>query len=361
MYRYYNKVIILGDNSKYKFLKSILNYNINEDKLYKNDLKIKYSINNYIEEYDDINVIEIGINLIPISTLILIPFNNFNLNYKEREIDKLVIFNSFPYVKKDLINLYNDVISSYKVFQSLFVLYKEDRKFAKGDLTSEEDAIINSRKFYENKNIDNIIYDSNSNFLSVFKLNPNIIEAFKMDYKNKVNLAKENLNNNYNNDYELYIKNYFNFITLLNEDKYSKFNMIFNFNNIKNYRTIWRGYVKNFEDQYLRNSNELIFEIREFYMEFIKEITIFNPSIEIDNLDKYILNIFRDYFKEEVVLYTPETELEYIKLMNYENKKNIQVFFRKKIDEFINLNLKIALFKYIKEKIDYISKEIGGY
>ena len=363
MYRYYNKVIILGDNSRYKFLKNILKDNvyIDEDKLYKNDLNIKYSTKNYIEEYEDINVIEIGINLIPVSTLILIPSSNFNFTYNEKEIDKLVIFNSFPYGKEDLINIYNDILKKYRIFQSLFVLYKEDRRFAKGDLTSEEEAIINARKLYENKNIDNIVYNSNSDFNSIFRLSPNIIEAFKVDYKNKINSVKENLDDNYNNDYELYIKNYFDFIALLNDDKYSKFNRIFNFENIKNYKTIWRGYVNNFEKQYLYNSNELIVEIRDFYMEFIKEITIFNKSIEIDNLDKYILSVYKDYFKEEVVLYTPETELEYIKLINYENEKNIQIIFRKKLEEFINFKLKIALFKYIKEKINYISKEIGEY
>lgn len=362
MYNYYNKIVILGDNSKYLFLKSILKDKIylSEDKLYKNNLKIIYSNNNYFEEYDELNIIEIGIDVIPFSKLILIPRNNFYFNNEEKEIDKLVVFNSFPYGKYDLINIYNEILINFKVFQSLFVLYKEERRFSKDDLASENDLIIKAKELYSNKNIESILYDSNSNVSSIFELNPNIISAFKKDYKNKIELAKENLKDNYNGDYEFYIKSYFNFITLLDEEEYRKFNSIFNFNNIKKTLTIWSSYVNNFEKKYLMNSNGLINEIRDLYMEFIKDITIMNYSIEIDNLYKYILNLFRDFFKEEIVLYVPKTELEYIKLINYNEKDNIQVLFRKKLDEFIDFKLKIELFKYIKDKINYISKEVEG-
>lgn len=362
MYNYFSRIVLLGDDSRYLFLKSILPENLkiklSMEKLQNNYIRLIYAKNNYFEEYDDINVIEIALNIIPVSKLIELPQDFYKLYGDDNKINKLVIFNSFPYGKFNLIEIYEQALRSFNIIESEFILYKEQRRFAITDLSSEDDSIKGSLDFYSSKNIKTKVYKSGSNINEIFELKPNLINSFKLSYKNRLSITKEKLSN-YESDYDFYIRDYFNLFTPLNPESNDKFNKIFSFRRIRNSNDVWLSFTEAFKNEYLKDEYGLLGELRSFYSEAIEEISIWDKNTDLKNFDNHIFMIYDEFFREHIVLRSSDNELEYIKNMNYDDNKNIEVLFKKRLSEFVDFKLKIEICNYIQNKIKFISNEIG--
>lgn len=362
MYNYFSRIVLLGDDSRYIFLKSILpedlKIKLTMEKLQSNYIKLMYANNNYFEEYDDINVIEIALNIMPVSKLIELPQDFYKLYGNDNKINKLVIFNSFPYGKINLIETYEDALRNFNIIESEFVLYREQRRFGITDLSSEDDSIKGAIELYSSKNIKTKVYDSGSNINEIFELKPNLIDSFKISYKNRLMMTKEKLNN-YESDYNFYIKDYFNLFTPLNPDKNEEFNRIFSFRRVRNSNDIWISFTEAFKNEYLKDEYGLLGELRSFYNTYIDEISIWYRESDLNNFDNHIFRVYDDFFNEHIVLKGSDNELEYIKKMNYDENKNLEVLFKKRLSEFVDFKLKIEIYNYIQSKIKFITNEIG--
>lgn len=362
MYNYFSRIVLLGDDSRYLFLRSILpenlKINLSMEKLQSNYIRLIYAKNNYFEEYDDNNVIEIALNIIPVSKLIELPQDFYKLYGNDNKINKLVIFNSFPYGKLNLIETYEQALRNFNIIESEFVLYKEQRRFGITDLVSEDDSIKDALYFYSSKNIKTKVYDSSSNINEIFELKPNFINYFKISYKNRLIMTKEKLNN-YESYYDFYIKDYYNSFTPLNPESNEEFNRIFSFRKIRNSNDIWLSFTKAFKKEYLKDEYGLLGQLRTFYSEAIEEISIWDKDEDLNNFDNHIFMVYDEFFKDHIVLRASDNELEYIKKINYDDNKNLEVLFKKRLSEFVNFKLKIEIYNYIQNKIKFIANEIG--
>lgn len=364
MYSYYNQLILIGDDSRYLFLKSILpdriKKQLTDEKLFKNDIKVIYNEDYYIKDKEDKNVIIIGLNIIPAYKMLYIPKDIYSsIDFSKKNIDKLIIFNSFPYGKSNLIEEYRYLQENFNIADSLVILYKENRRFGNTDLYSEEQSIKEATKIYEQQKLKVMTYFEDVFNKEIFEFKPNFYNAFKNSYKNKVIYGKEYFEENFHFNYELNIKDFFNMFNLVDNDKYDKFNSIFSFYNVKESEDVWNKFLENLLKEYFFCEFGLLNIIRDFYMEFIRDISIWNIEKDLNDLDQVVVKECKLFFENHKILKSPKNQLEYIALMNKKGEDNIKVLFKKRIDEFIDLRLKKILYMKIKEKIDFIYKNIG--
>ena len=361
-YEFLKKIVIIGDKSKYLFIKdylkdeNILNYQI--EYLEENNVYLLYNKEGKIEKEND--NIKIYSNKIPMTKVIIIPKNILFINANINKIDKLLVFSSFPYAKLDLLEDIDFIIKQFSVNNINSILYKEKRRFGITDISTENESLDEAKKLYEQKNINTIIYNQSEYNQDLFNLYPNFINSFKYDYKNKYNTIVELFNDRYSREYDLKIKGYFNMLTLLDPEEFEKFNNIFSYEKVKKSNDIWLTYVKNFEKEYMIGDGGILQIVKELYRGYISDICFWDEEDDLNNLENIIINKYREYFDIQKKLKAPESELEYIKLINKDKENSLDIFFKNKLKDFININLKKIISTHIENHYNRIREMIGG-
>ncbi|MDB8562368.1 hypothetical protein PNU51_13835, partial [Turicibacter sanguinis] len=239
------------------------------------------------------------------------------------------------------------------------ILYKEKRRFGTTDISSENESLENAKKLYEERNINTIIYNQYEYNQDLFNLSPDFIDSFKYDYKKNYNNILQRFNDRYTRDYDLKVKGYFNMLTLLDPDEFEYFNDIFSYEKVKNSNDIWLSYVKNFEEEYMIGSEGILQIVKELYKGYISDICFWNIEDDLNNLENIIIYQYREYFEIEKRLKAPEDELEYIKLINQNQENSLDIFFKNKLKDFVNIILKNIISNYIQNQYNQIKKMIG--
>lgn len=360
-YEFYKKIVVIGDKSKYLFIKDYLiddskfDYSIEE--LEKNNIYILYDNKNYIEKDND--CIKICSKKFPKTKLTIIPKDILEVRLESKDIDKLVVFNSFPYAKLDLLEDVDFVLKEFNVNDVDSILYKENRRFGATDISTEKESIKRAIKIYKEKNINTKIYNHNKNNEDIFNIAPDFIASFKDDYKNKFYKSIEKFNSRYEREYDLKVKQYFNMFTLLDPDEFERFNNMFSFNNIKKSDDIWNTFVENFKKNYIVDSMGILPEVKDLYKSYVSEICFWDMENDLENLENLIIKEYKNHFGREKKLKAPINELEYIKLMNNSKENSLEVLFKKKLTDFVDIKLKDTIKIYINNYYDKIKDMIG--
>ena len=359
-YKYYETILCIGDKARYLFLNKQLPINIRnqitDEELYNNDIFILYNQKCYIEKYFDKRIIKIYINTISFIKVLYFPINYINI--KEKNIDKLLIFTLFPYIKENIIEMFKYIISKYDIYDYLAILYREKRRFSATDLVSEEKAIENAKNEYLKININTIVYsEEEQKNEQIFNISFDLEVMLKNSFKNRYFTCKRKFER-FQKDYDFYISDYFNSFSIINPKEYEKFNKIFTFSKVKESNNLWKTFIFNFKKYYIINEYGLLDVINDLYLRYVEDIYIGDINNELKSLDKYILKEYENYFGKEKILAVPNTELEYISLMNKSNEVSLDIKFKNKIKDFLQLKLKIILYEYIKKYIKKIGKKI---
>ena len=313
-YNYCQKIVCVGDESRYSFIKGLLptklRGQLTNEEFHNNDIFLKYNQSNFIERYPDKNIISISLNIIPIVKVIHIPLDYFKINSGEEGIDKLLMFNSFPYGKLDLIDDLEALLKENVIGDVAAILYCENRSFGATDLSSEEESINIAKNNYSKKSIKTLVYNSTIFDEGIFEISPDFIRTLKDSYKNRYFKAKNRFVNRYKKEYEFHIKNYFNMFTILNPDGYKEFKNLFSFEYVRNSSDIWGEFKLNFKKQYIDGDFGMLNIVEELYKGFIETIYIWNLKDDLANLKKVLLEAYEQHFGKEKRLETPNTELE---------------------------------------------------
>lgn len=362
-YNYCQKIVCVGDESRYSFIKGLLptklRAQLTNEEFHNNDIILKYNQNDFIERYPDKNIISISLNIVPIVKVIHIPLDYFKINSGEECIDKLLMFNSFPYGKLDLIGDLEALLKENVIGDVAAILYCENRRFGATDLSSEEESINRAKDNYSKKFIKTIVYNSKRFDEEIFEISPDFIRTFKDSHKNRYFKAKNKFENRYEKQYEFNIKNYFNMFTILDPDEYEKFKKLFSFENVRNSSDIWGKFKLDFKEQYIDGDFGMLNIVEKLYKKFIEDICIWDLKDDLANLKKVVLDAYEQHFGKEKKLETPNTELEYIKLMNIEEEEEenqLSRIFNKKTISFVDNTLKILLHTYINNHFNNIKQ-----
>ena len=360
-YEFLKKIVIIGDKSKYLFLKDYLKdenkLNENIDYLEEYDIYLLYDKDNRMEKEND-NII-IYSKIISMSKVIIIPKDILTINTNINKIDKLLVFNSFPYTKLDLLEDLDFMLKQFSISYINSILYREKRRFGVTDISTENESLEKAKKLYEEKNINTIIYNQNEYNQDLFNLSPNFIDSFKHDYKNDFNNILQLFNDRYIREYDLKVKGYFNMLTLLDPEEFEKFNNIFSYSRIKNSNDIWMTYLKSFEKEYMIGDSGLLQIVKDLYIGYISEVCFWNMEDDLNNLEQIIISQYREYLTIDKKLKAPKDEIEYIKLLNKDKGNSLDIFFKNKLKDFININLKNIVSNHIEQHYNKIKKIIG--
>lgn len=148
-------------------------------------------------------------------------------------------------------------------------------------------------------------------------------------------------------------------LTLLDPEEFEKFNNIFSYKKVKKSNDIWLSYLENFEKEYMIDDSGILQIIKMLYIGYISEICFWNIQDDLNNLENIIINQYREYFKIEKKLKTPNDELEYIKLINKDKENSLDIFFKNKLEDFVNINLKNIISNYIQNHYNRIKEMLG--
>ena len=360
-YEFFKKIVAIGDKSKYLFVKDFLrdenklNYSIEE--LERNNIYLLYSKENRIKKDEDIKIYSRKFSK---TKVIIIPKNILDISFELKNIDKLLVFNSFPYAKLDLLEDVDFILKEFEIKHVDSILYKEKRRFGITDISTENESLEMAKKIYEEKNIKTTIYNQYEENNDLFNIVPNFIDSFKYDYKNKYDKITQRFNDRYSREYDLKVKEYFNKFTLLDPEEFERFNNMFSYDRVKNSNDIWHTFVKNFEKEYMIGSMGILENVLNFYKEYVLDICFWNIDNDLDKLENTVINGYREYFRKEKKLKVPTNELEYIKLMNKKKENSLEILFKNKLMDFVDIKLKDIIKTYINNHYSKIEDMIGA-
>ncbi|WP_394884681.1 hypothetical protein [Clostridium butyricum] len=361
-YNHYQRIICIGDESRYMFLNSKLPQNLKSqityEELHNNQIFILYGDRCYIDKYPEENIIEIKLDNIPFVKLIHFPLDCYDIEQENICIDKLIVFTSFPYAKRDIIDDFEYIKDKFEVYDSEAILYKENRRFSSTDLSSEENAIEIAREEYSKLNLNSVIYNPDEDYSGIFEVSIDLVSTLKNSFLNKCLDCRERFQLRFETEYDFYVKSYFNMFSILDPDEYERFNRIFSFERIEKSKDIWKSYIYNFEKDYISGNFGLLDTINDLYKKFIKDICVNDLQYELKYLDKYILKQYNDYFGSEKILESPDNELDYIYLINKGDGNSIDLKFKNKLKDFSEYKLKIVLYEYIDKYIKTIGEKV---
>lgn len=360
-YKNYQKVMLIGDKSKYIFLKEYIrnevNLNLSIEELEHFNIYVSYDNRSYFELYDDIKTLVIKLKINPITKLLWIPKDIFDLEKTEVLCEKMLVMTSFPYLKIDVFEDVDYISSKFKLGQIEGIIFKEDRRFSLTDLSNEGEAIKNIVQKYYDLGIESKIIEEGKkeDYISLFTIKPNLRGSFEKVYIKKFKDAKKNFDANYKNKYSIEIISFFNIFTILNPDEFERFNTMFEYNSLNVRKTIWENYIEKFKQQYMEGEFGVIDKINEFINGFVYDIKYWDDNILEESTQKYIIKIYKAYFKKEKIeLKVPDNELEYIKIKNNYRGGSLEKVFKDRLKNFVE-ELEQKLQKYIEN----IFKSVG--
>ncbi len=360
-YRFYNKIVAIGDKSKYLFAKDYISnkykFEYPVEKLKNNTIYILYGNEDLVE--NDLEGIKIYSKVFPKTKIMILPKDILDLELDNKDIDKLLVFNSFPYLKQTSLDDTEFILNKFNIKQIESILYKEDRRFAENDLANEEDILEKAIESYKQKSIDSIIYRENDVKENIFNITPNFIDSYKNDYKNRYYMSLRNFKKWYDNVYDRKVNRYYQrMFSLLNPDEFKKFNSIFDFNNIIGSQDIWLDFVNIFKHDYIENGTDeiesMLDKITEIYLDFADDICFWNKEDDLKCLKKLVLNTYINHFGREKVLKASDSEIEYIKSINKSEENSLEIIFNNKLKEFLDYKLRNVIREFIEKMYEQI-------
>ena len=379
------RLIILGDKSRYQFLRelidnSIKNINLKTEILSEKDIEIK-------SEYKNINQTEekkiLVSKKIPLNTVLFFP-SEVSTNNKFESNDKILFFDEFPYRTATGIENIKNILKKNPNVNFEIILIKNNRKSLQSDLSNEKEAFEKAFKEYnfEKFKIKKVTLENNYRFLfwdfkeviqntNIFmndlkEIKKSINILFDVEYDFEYIQIDEKLSEQLLDSFVKYkdIRNdstysLRNITHLLKEnvrmskilckltDKSSKFSTLL-FYLHKNFYTL-----ENVLDYFFQNDYNYkhFFQFSEnLYLKYIEKICIWDKERDLEKLKLEIRKRMEYFVSFPFSLeFLGNTEEDYIYFYN-KNKKEM-INFKNKIKTFFKKELCDLIKRYIENKI----------
>ena len=191
------RLIVLGDKSRYQFLRKIIddeNMNLKTEILSKKDIEI---VSEKIDNIDNLNekVVYLSKKL-PLYTTLFFP-SEINTSSKYETNDKILFFDEFPYRTAIGMENIKNILEKNPEIDFEIILIKNNRKNLQSDLSNEEEAIRTAIKEYylEKFRVRVVNFEDNYNFLfwdfEGFIKNLNIFMKDLKELKNNIEIFFE--------------------------------------------------------------------------------------------------------------------------------------------------------------------------
>lgn len=350
MDEYIRKQLIVGDESRYKYLIGIVQaLEINLFELRNQEVTAEYGYRMSVSKVND-NKVFIKHPGIPPGVRLFLP--------KAEEIDRYInnagefsviyIFTSFPFTKNNEVNRPLMRAEHYR-YKCRIVLYNENRRFGADEYDSDVDDIEKAKQSFKEPCI--VYNKTDSFFLSdgSVKLSERIRSEYIQDFKNADDNFKTLLDQGSD----------FLFVFFSFSDRDTELLYKLDFEKIQKYEG------KYVYDKYTEACKEFIFEnkeaftkenIKKFYEYILEKIVSTN---EIDRLSQKAYEEARVYYKSWMAKrkrggVMGSNEEEYKSQITPEFKR----FFFERVNKFITNMLSNIIFKTAEDKLNYIHEKL---
>lgn len=345
------QITAIGDKSRYQFFRNMVEYenqiegDFFTEKLGDNDVYLTSQKTELLENmyYS---------KKIPLNTTIFFPNEYDDLVLKSGTIDKILVFDEFPYVSDSEIKNLHKVLVSNILSQIEVVLVKNGRESLNSDISTEETAISEAKKYYGEMGIDTCIYDTNSSPKFLLYTCYDFQSQGKKLIQSYIRKVQKELDI-FDSVYEFSVE--ISEIPLLIEvDILARF---FDYNDSIRTKNIWKVYRRRAFDFYWKSNKRKIVKIySEVYKNMIGEICIWNIQKDIDELT----NVLQQEFRQALNVFSPLSfygEKEYYDDFLNEHKEEV-IKFKIIIKDFFNIKLREILKKRIQHKINKMEELI---
>lgn len=322
------RIIIVGDKSRYQFLKMMAFEEVLEKEIWNKTIRI---ISEKSKEKDTIYSAKL-----PLNTELIFPAELNWKNYTYTNNDMILLFDEFPFRTKEKRDALQWCINNTNTMACKVILVSNERKFLESDISTEKEALEEACKEYQNANIcvekytmgefPQILFYPNS-FTNYVKMR--MLEKIKKLYHNL-----ELMTSGYELDYLWELKDKVENIGVL--DDFFSYSSSWNIKKVDVKKNI---YIKT--EQYFFEDNEIFEFSKKIYMRCVDEICIWNINEDLDSLYNKIKLKFKNKMNERKSNFFQGNEYEYVQWKQnniqyiLETKKDVIKFFKEDLQELI--------------------------
>ena len=343
------RLVILGDKSRYQFLRKIIddeNMNLKTEILSKKDIEIVSEKINNINNLNETEKVVYLSKKIPLHTTLFFP-SEINMDCKYEVNDKILFFDEFPYRTAISLESIKNIFQKNPETNFEIVLIKNNRKSLQSDLSNEEEALKIAIREYnlENFYIKTIDFKDNYNFL---------FWDFKGYAKNS-NVFINNLKG-LKSSMEIFFDIEYEMECIQIDEKLSE-QLLDNFVKYKesfiNKNDIMYSLKENVSDYFFKNdyNYKQFFQFsEELYLKYIDNICIWDTERDLEKLKLEFKNRMEHFIELPVLVdFSGTTEEDYIYFYNKHKKEMIE--FKNKIKDFFRKELCQLIKGYMEDKI----------
>lgn len=342
------RLIVLGDKSRYQFLRKIIddeNMNLQTEVLSEKDLEI---VSEKVNNVDNLNekVIYLSKKL-PLYTTLFFP-SEINMSSKYEANDKILFFDEFPYRTAIGMENIKNIFKKNPEIDFEIILIKNNRKNFQSDLSNEEEAIeIAVKEYYLEKfRVKVVNFEDNYDFLfwnfEGFIKNSNIFINNLKELKNNIEIFFEI-------EYEMECIQIDEKLSEQLLDSFVKYKESF-----VNKNDIMYSLKKNVSDYFFKsdyNYKQFFRFSEELYLKYIDNICIWNKEKDLKKLKSEFENRMEYFIEVPIIIgFSGTTEEDYIYF--YNNHKKEMIEFKNKIKNFFRKELCKLIKSYIENKIE---------
>ena len=342
------KLIVLGDKSRYQFLRKIItdeNINLKTEILSEKNIEIISDTVNNIDNPKE-RVFYFSKKL-PLHTTLFFP-SEINTDSRYEINNKILFFDEFPYRTATGIENIKHILEKNPKLDFEIILIKNNRKNLESDLSNENEAIKIAIREYnlERFRVKVVDFEENYNFLfwsfEGFKKNTN-------SFTNDLEELKKNLDIFFEIEYEM---EYIQIEEKLSEqllDSFVKYKKSFiNKDNIMDLLKI------DVSDYFFKNdyNYKKFFEFSEnLYLKNIDKVCVWNAERDLKNLKLKFKKRIEEFIELPILIkFDGIAEEDYIFFYNKYKKEMIE--FKNRIKIFFKTELCQLIKDYIKNKIE---------
>ncbi len=357
-------ITCLGDEVRYDFMQMLTKFPLKDFLAFKTKdiIMVHGKQDKLLEEVDRIIIYS---SELPLGRVLQVPKWNFNTKSfvsDEKKAEKVLIFNSFPYPKQNILDQLETMASEIGTTDIEIVLYKEVRRFAASDMDSENDSIDFAMKTYLEFTRQVTIYNEGDNPLPLLSVVPKFVWGMSNTYQRDLTRVQYSIQRRFHTRYIEEIQNEVDFyFDILNPEEFEKLLKTFEFQYVKGSKDIWEQYCENFKNIYLYGEYQLMSILVDFYLDYLVDIYGWDIGQEKKYIEDRLLKCFNKALKypKKLPLHKnlpiPKTEMEYKQLLvrvplNVEFQRLIKIFFYEKAKDEILYSL--------QDKINSITRRI---
>lgn len=327
--KYTMNIAIIGDKSRYQFLRYMLGKEAERN--YRSFFTEKIETKNvYLTSNKDMIQDNVYYSKkVPLNTLILFPGE---YGYEEilwNRTDRILFFDEFPYGTKDEITKLEELIIKEKLSQLEVVLFQNNRVALETDISTEEAACDEAEQRYKKRNIRVCRYMAESKpyfLLNVFSSQDLKNDRYFHPYFHEIYQDLGAFDSNYE---------------LMKDIEQIDYDVTI-IDNFCKYESPWKG--KNIWELFYKKAYNYFWESNSLYDEFaierytdgIRKVCTWDVSVDIERMKQEIRQLFAQQFTDLGVLIYDGNQENYSEFINENQRKKLLL--KRKFGIFLRQN-----------------------